>query len=98
MKNIITIIFILVAYSAFSQSHQPCNSSNQAKEGTYLVRLIEGTYESLDAKPRFISDDEKCLIELERNIYQETVLKLDDFTEVLIYPTTKITKLNNSNK
>ena len=54
------------------------------------VYIIPGTVESTDVKPRPLTDDEKCLIEQNRKDNEIVVLKLDMYTEVKIFPKSKI--------
>jgi hypothetical protein len=54
------------------------------------VYIIPGTVESTDVKPRPLTDEEKCLVEQNRKENETVVLKLDMFTEVKIFPKSKI--------
>jgi hypothetical protein len=54
------------------------------------VYIIPGTVESTDVKPRPLTDEEKCLVEQNRKENETVVLKLDMYTEVKIFPKSKI--------
>lgn len=54
------------------------------------VYIIPGSVEHPDVKPKKLSDEEKCLVEQSRKENEFVILQLDRFTEVRIYPKSKI--------
>jgi len=63
-----------------------CNYYPQFTE----VYIIPGSVEHPDVKVKQLSDEEKCLVEQARKETEYVILKLDHYTEVRIYPKSKI--------
>jgi hypothetical protein len=81
MKTFFTFLFITIASSLYSQ----CDTLNMAKEETYSVRAIEEAVDYIGLTPRKLTCDELIYInQFRSNIV--VVMKLDDYTEVTIYP------------
>lgn len=86
-KSFLLPLFLVCAFAASGQID--CDFNNLPKEETYKVRLIEGTVESSDVKPRKLTDEEKCLVESARLPDKSLVIQLDMFTEVEVFPRNK---------
>lgn len=92
MKNLMVVLLILSGGLAFGQSNSTCDSTMWAKEGTYLVSLVEGSVESTDVRPRVLTNDEKCFVEQNRHLTNDVVFRFDLYTEVTIYSKNKISE------
>ncbi|MFN4233948.1 MAG: hypothetical protein ACK4IK_04010 [Bacteroidia bacterium] len=89
------LVFALLIISGtlvFGQSNSDCDSTKWAKEGTYLVKIVEGTVESTDVRPRELTSDEKCFIEQNRHLTNDVIFRFDLYTEVIIYSKNKISE------
>jgi len=83
MKILLILFFCLFSINLFSQ----CDSTLIAKEGTYIVRSIEEAMDYINPSPRKLTCDELIYIEEIRS-NKKIIIKLDDYTEVTIYPKT----------
>lgn len=94
MKKLFLIVVLLILSGglAFGQSNSDCDSTKWAKEGTYLVRIVEGSVESTDVRHRELTSDEKCFIEKNRHLTNDVVFRFDLYTEVIIYSKNKISE------
>jgi hypothetical protein len=81
MKNILLILMMFIGTLGYSQ----CDTTLIAKEGTYVVRAIEEAMDYLNPTPRKLNCDELIYIEEIRS-NKKIIIKLDDYTEVTIYP------------
>lgn len=71
----------MVSILGYSQ----CDTTLIAKEGTYNVRAIEEAMDYINPIHRKLTCDELIHIE-EIRTNKKIILKLDDYTEVTIYP------------
>ena len=80
----IQIIFLML-FLFIGVSYSQCDSTLMAKKSTHSVRVIEEAMDYINPTPRKLTCDELIYIEEVRS-HVQIILKLDDYTEVTIYP------------
>jgi hypothetical protein len=89
MKKMYLVLPFMVVSFYFLSAQNDCDLKNLPNENTYSVRIIEGSVESSDVRPRKLTDEEKCLVESSRLADKSVIIQLDMYTEVEVFPLNK---------